>query len=151
MKFTSNKKYTFYPDINNNLKLPEHERLSVEIIRPTAEERGEVTWYEGTPRGTGTETSVRVKFNTSRILRNNIGVIKNLVIEDAGKEKAVTSGPELAAASFAGMNALVDVICSEVCADIITDTQKKISGSPSASSGADGTSGNQGQSTQTKK
>ena len=142
MKFTANKKYTYYPKVNGNLDLPEHERLSVEIIRPTAEERGEVAWYEGTPRGAGSETSVRVKFNTSRILRNNIGAIKNLVVDDGEKEKAIVSGPELAAASFAGMNALVDVLCSEVCADIITDTQKKILESPSALSGADGTSGN---------
>jgi hypothetical protein len=130
VKFTANKKYVFYPDVNGNLDLPESERLSVEIIRPTAEERGEVAWYEGNARGTGTDMSVRVKFNTSRILRNNIGAVKNLVVEDAGSpggEKPVTSGAELAAASFIGMNALVDVICSEVCADFITDAQKKIS------------------------
>jgi hypothetical protein len=154
MKFIANKKYVFYPDINGNLALPESERLSVEIIRPTAEERGEVAWYEGTPHGIGKETSVRVKFNTSRILRNNVGAIKNLIVEDKDAPdggKAIASGPELAAASFVGMNALVDVICSEVCADIITDPQKKISGSPSASPGTDGTGGSSEANTQTKK
>jgi len=152
MKFTANKKYTFYPDVNGNLDLPEGERLSVEIIRPTAEERGEVSWYEGTARGAGTEAAIRVRYNASRILRNNVGAIKNLFVADAaGKEKAVASGGDLAEASFTGMNALVDAICVEVCADFVTEAQKKIFGSASDSSGTDGTSGNSGQSTQTKK
>jgi len=143
MKFTANKKYVFYPDINGNLELPESERLSVEIIRPTAEERGEVAWYEAAQRGTASEAAVRVRYNTPRILRGNVGAIKNLVVADAaGKENAVTGGPELAVSSFAGMNALVDVICAEVCADFVTAAQKKISGSDSASSGTDGTNGN---------
>jgi hypothetical protein len=147
--FTANKKYTYYPDINGNLDLPESERLSVEIIRPTAEERGELVWYEGSGRGakaeTGAgETAVRIRYNTSRILRHNAGAIKNLVIEDPespGKGKAVADGAGLAAASFIGMNALVDAVCAEACADIMTETQKKISGSGSGSCGADGTNG----------
>ena len=153
MKFTANKKYTFYPDVNGNLDLPEHERLSVEIIRPTAEERGEIIWWESTARGTGSEASVRIRYNTSRILRHNIGLIKNLAVADAdsGKEKNITAGAELAGASFIGMNALVDAICTEVCTDLITEAQKKISESDSASSGTDGTNGNSGPNTQTKK
>jgi hypothetical protein len=149
MKFTANKKYTFFPDLNGNLDLPESERLSVEIIRPTAEERGELTWWEGTSRGTKTEAAageaaVRIRYNASRILRNNIGAVNNLVIEDPespGKEKAVKTGAELAGLSFIGMNALVDAICAEACADIMTETQKKIFGSGSASSGTDGANG----------
>jgi hypothetical protein len=145
VKFTANKKYIYYPDINGNLELPEAERLSVEIIRPTAEERGEVIWYEGSTRGTGAEAAVRIRYNASRILRNNVGAVKNLIIENPespGKEKAVTTGAELATASFIGMNALVDALCAEVCADIMTETQKKIFGLDSASCGADGTSEN---------
>ena len=143
MKFAANKKYVFYPDVNGNLDLPESERLSVEIIRPTAEERGEVVWYEAAARGTNSESSVRVRYNASRILRNNIGTIKNLIITDGdGKEKVISNGTELATASFAGMNALVDAICIETCADVITEAQKKISKSASGSSGMDGTSGN---------
>jgi len=143
MKFTANKTYTFCPNINGNLDLPEAERLSIEIIRPTAEDRGEVSWAEGAPRGTGLETAVRMRFNTSRILRRNVGEIRNLVVvgED-GKEKIIHKGEELATASFAGMNALVDVICAEVCADVLTEAQKKILQPASNSSGADGTSGN---------
>ena len=143
MKFTANKKYVFYPDVNGNLDLPESERLSAEIIRPTAEERGEVAWYEAAPRGTGSEAAVRVRYNASRILRNNIGAIKNLIVTDGNKgEKVISHGTELAAASFAGMNALVDALCVEACADVITEAQKKTCGSASASSGTDGTSGN---------
>lgn len=151
MKFTANKKYTFYPDVNGNRKLPESERLSVEIIRPTAEERGEVAWYEGTPRGTGSEAAVRVRYNASRILRTNVGAIKNLVIVDSsGEEKTISSGEDLASVSFIGMNALVDAVCAEVCADIMTEAQKKISASRSALSGTDGTNGSSEASTRTK-
>jgi len=143
MKFTANKTYTFCPNINGNLDLPEAERLSVEIIRPTAEDRGEVSWAEASPRGTGLETAVRMRFNTSRILRRNVGEIRNLVVVDEdGKEKIIRKGEELAVASFAGMNALIDVICAEVCTDVLTEAQKKILQPASNSSGADGTSGN---------
>jgi len=142
MKFTANKAYTFYPDINGNLNLPEGERLSVEIIRPTAEERGEVSWVEGMGRGTRAETAARFRFNTSRILRRNVGEIRNLVIVDeSGKEKTIRKGEELAETSFLGMNILVDVICTEVCSDSLTEAQKKILEQDSNSSGADGTNG----------
>lgn len=152
MKFTANQKYTFYPKINGNLEAPEASRLSVEIIRPTAEERGDVAWYEGTPRGVGSEAAIRVHYNVSRILRNNVGVIKNLVITDAaGNDKTISNGLELASSSFAGMNALVDAICIEVCADFITEAQKKIFGSASPSSLTDGTSGNSEANTPPKK
>jgi len=143
MKFTANKTYAFFPDIDGNLNLPESERLSVEIIRPTAEERGEISWVEGMGRGTKTETAARYRFNTSRILRRNVGEIRNLVVADeSGKEKTIRKGEELAAASFTGMNLLVDLICTEVCSDILTDAQKKILEPASSSSGTDGTNGN---------
>lgn len=129
MKFTANQKYIFYPDVNGNLELPEGERLSVEIIRPTAEERESICWYETVPRGLTTDGTIRIRYNAPLILREKVGVIKNLVITDsAGKEKTVSSGPELAVASFVGMVALANAICGEVCADHVTETQKKISG-----------------------
>ena len=40
MKFTSQKRYFFVPDINGNLKLDEKEQLQIEIIRATAENQG---------------------------------------------------------------------------------------------------------------
>jgi len=142
MKFTANKTYTFYPDIENNLALPEGDRLSVEIIRPTAEERGEVSWVEGIGRGTRVEAAARFRYNSSRILRRNVGEIRNLVVEESGKEKKISKGEELAVASFLGMNALVDAICTEVCADYLTEAQKKILEPAFGLSGTDGTNGN---------
>jgi len=148
MKFAANKKYIFYPDVKGNLDLPESERLSVEIIRPTAEDHGTLVFTELVTQqkkdAAGrdfTATSAQTRFNASKILRFHVGAIKNLIIEDAGKETPVTCGEELAGASFAGMFPLVNAICTEVCSDKITDTQKKISESASVSSGTDGTSG----------
>jgi len=136
MKFAANKKYVFYPDINGNRDLSESERLSVEIIRPTAEDHGTLVFTELVTQqkkdGAGRDfsaTSAQTRFNASKILRFHVGAIKNLVIEEAGKKDvSITSGEELAVASFAGMFSLVQAICTEVCSDKISEAQKKISG-----------------------
>jgi hypothetical protein len=155
MKFTANKKYVFYPDINGNLALPEGERLSVEIIRPTAEDHQTLASIEVAPKNHKDDVDRTVfRFNAPKILRHHVGAVKNLIVEDGdapGGERAISSGPELAEASFAGMFPLVNAICAEVCSDAASDAQKKISESPSASSGTDGTGGSSKASTQTKK
>jgi CO dehydrogenase/acetyl-CoA synthase delta subunit len=146
MKFTALKSYAYYPDINGNLDLPEGERLSVEIIRPTAEDYGTLLSLEIAQKNHKDDADRSVfRYNVPRILQRHVGEIKNLTVGDAdnpGKEKPVTSGKELAQASFAGMFPLVNAICTEVCAERMPDTQKKISEPGSASSGADGTTGN---------
>ncbi|MCL2808631.1 MAG: hypothetical protein FWD24_01055 [Treponema sp.] len=152
MKFSALKNYTFYPVINDNLELPESERLSVEIIRPTAEDHETLVFVELTQQvqkdSKGKDlinSASRTKFNTSKILRRHIGEIKNLFVEDTdegGKEKQITTGEELACASFSGMFKLVNEICVEVCSDKLSDSQKKILKQDSTLSGEDGTSGN---------
>ena len=158
MKFSANKKYFFYPDVKGNLDLPESERLAVEIIRPTAEDHGSLVFTELTTQykkdAAGrdfTATSAQTRFNASKILRFHVGAVKNLIIADGGKETAIASGEELAAASFAGMFPLVSAICTEVCSDKITEAQKKISESASGSSGKNGTSASSGPSTPRRK
>jgi len=150
MRFDALKNYTYYPDVYGNLDLPESEKLSVEIIRPTAEDHETLVFVELTQQfkkdSKGSELinqTSRTKFNTPKILRRHVGEIKNLVIADgAGKDKIIATGEELASASFAGMFSLVNKICNEVCSDTLTDTQKKISESDSGSSGTDGMNGN---------
>jgi len=134
MKFNALKNYTFYPVIDGNLEVPESERLSIEIIRPTAEDHESLVFVELTQQvqkdSKGKDvinSSSRTKFNTPKILRRHVGEIKNLIIEDSDrKEKSITSGEELAGASFTGMFKLVNEICMEVCSDKLSDTQKKI-------------------------
>jgi len=152
MKFSALKNYTFYPSVNDNHEFPESERLSIEIIRPTAEDHETLVFIELTQqvqkdsKGRDIISSAsRTKFNTPKILRRHVGEIKNLTIEDTddpSKEKQITTGEELAGASFTGMFKLVNEICTEVCSDKISESQKKILESPSTLSGADGTSGN---------
>jgi hypothetical protein len=155
MKFTANKNHIFFPDVNGNLDLPEGERLSVEIIRPTAEDNGTLVSVEVAPKNHKDDVNRSVfRFNAPKILRRHVGAIKNLVIEGGdgpNGEKEITSGAELAEASFAGMFPLVNAICAEVCSDTLSDTQKKISESPSASSGTDGTNENPAPNTPAKK
>jgi len=134
MKFNALKNYTFFPSVNGNLDLPESERLSVEIIRPVAEDHESLVFVELTQQtqkdSKGKEvinSASRTKFNTPKILRRHVGEIKNLVLEDADGEKQITTGEELAAASFTGMFKLVNEICAEVCSDKLSAAQKKIS------------------------
>jgi len=146
MKFTALKSYVFYPDVNGNLDLPEAERLSVEITRPTAEDFGTLLSLEIAQKNHKDDEDRSVfRYNVPKILRNHVGYIKNLTVEDVDNpegNKTITSGKELAEASFAGMFPLVRDICTEVCAERISDTQKKISEPDSASSGTGGKNGN---------
>jgi len=150
MKFSALKNYNFYPDINGNLNLPESERLSVEIIRPTVEDHGTLMFTELTQQVQKNSKGKDVvnaasstRFNTQKILRRHVGEIKNLVIEDeSGKEKQITTGEGLADSSFTGMWTLVNAICIQACSDKLSETQKKILESDSGLSGTDGMNGN---------
>jgi len=145
VKFSARKTYTFYPDVNGNLALPENERMSVEIIRPTAEERGDVTYMEFSARTEKLSPSVTYRYDSKNILNRCVGEIRNLAVEDFNnpeETRNIRNGKELAKESFYGMGSLVDAICTEVCTDFISDTQKKISKSDSGFSGTDGTNGN---------
>jgi len=130
MKFNACKSYIFFPDIAGNLELPEAERISVEIIRPTAEDRGSISYVEFISKKEEDSSSSRYKFDVKTILDRCIGEIKNLEVEDfsnPGNARLIKNGKELAKESFYGMGALVDAICTEVCRDVVSDTQKKIS------------------------
>lgn len=130
MKFLAHKRYFFTPAFNGNETLEEDEQLQVEVIRATAENYGKLrnirAWrnYEG-------DTIMETVFDTKEILRNCVGEIRNLEVEveDAdGKVavKKITSGKELAEATFYGCGTLVSLICAEVASDTITPTEKKI-------------------------
>jgi len=130
MKFSARKSYTFYPNILDNLALPENERLSVEIIRPAAEDRGNISYLEYEAITDKITPVIRYNFDSKNILNRCVGEIKNLEIENTdgtNTGKQIKSGKELAKESFYGMGALVDAICTEVCTDVLTDSQKKIS------------------------
>jgi len=145
VKFNACKSYIFFPNVSGNLELPEAERLSVEIIRPTAEDRGAITYVELMSKTENESSAARYRFDVRTIFNRCIGEIKNLEVEDvsgSGEARLIKNGKELAKESFYGMGELVDAICTEVCRDVLSDTQKKISESGLISSGEIGTSGN---------
>lgn len=130
MKFTSQKKYWFIPDLNGNLKLPENEQLQIEIIRATVENQGELSKVSVKKLEDGS-IAADSKFNVSKILREHVGEIKNLVLEELDGNGNPTSiqiknGVELANSSFYGAKALCDMICVEVASDRLTESEKKI-------------------------
>ena len=130
MKFTSQKRYFFVPDINGNLTLDKKEQLQIEVIRATAENQGLLSKVTVKRQEDGSVTADS-KFDVPAILRNHVGEIKNLVIEETDadgkiKEVQVKNGKELAESVFYGSKTLIDLICIEVASDRITDSQKKI-------------------------
>lgn len=149
MILTEEPRYEFYPDIENNLTLPESERLSVEIIRPTGYQRSEFTSVDVTREyypddqpldGDGNErkvrklkrTSAQTRFNADYILRNCVGKIRNLTVETAGNDgkkttRDITDGTMLAECRAYGVERIVSAICVEVQSDTMTESQKKIS------------------------
>ena len=130
MKFLAHKRYFFTPALNGNELLPEDEQLQVEVIRATAENHGKLRNIRAWRNSEG-DTIMETVFDTKEILRNCVGEIKNLEVEveDAdGKVavKKITSGKELAEATFYGCGTLVSLICAEVASDTITPTEKQI-------------------------
>ena len=130
MKFLAQKRYFFAPALNGNETLEEDEQPQVEVIRATAENHGKLRNIRAWRNSEG-DTIMETVFDTKEILRNCVGEIKNLEVEveDAGGKvavKKITSGKELAEATFYGCGALVSLICAEVASDTITPTEKKI-------------------------
>lgn len=132
MKFLSQRRYLFTPRINGNENLEEGQRLQVEVIRATAENHGKLKSIRAWRNSEG-DTIMDTVFDTKEILRSCVGEIINLEVEveDADGKitvKKITSGKELAEATFYGCGTLVSLICAEVASDTITPTEKKICG-----------------------
>jgi hypothetical protein len=149
MKLSAKPKYFFTPDWNGNLSLPEDQRVKIEIIRPTAENRGNLIYYETTQEVSAAKTTkditvksvtIKTKFNVSEILRHHVGAVMNLEVEetstalDAEKNptesvavKKILTGEDLAVSVAYGINRLIDKICNEVTSDILTEAEKKSS------------------------
>ena len=129
MILTSQKRYWITPDFAGNLDLPEAERVEVEIIRATVENRNRLTSTE-TKRSADGEISMHTNFHIGEILRNCVGEIKNLEVQteiDGKTEiKAIKSGKELAGAVAYGLDGLVSIICTEVARDTMSLAEKKI-------------------------
>lgn len=149
MVLTEIPRYEFYPDISDNLKLPESERLSVEIIRPTGAQRSDFTTVVATREFYPTDqpfdsdgnirepkklkkVTVSTKFDADCILRTCVGKIRNLTIETTAKDgktasRSIASGTELAECRAYGVEKIISAICVEVQNDSLSDSKKKIS------------------------
>lgn len=142
MIFTEEPRYTFYPDVNGNLNLPESERVAVEIIRPTGFQSKEMKsvvssreFYKddqpvdenGNPRTVGKfkKITTEVKINAEYILRSCVGKIENLEVQNGDEVRKIKTGTELAECRAYGIGELIDAICVEVASDRMTDSKKK--------------------------
>lgn len=147
MIFTEEPRYEFYPDIQDNLSKPEHERLAVEIIRPTGYMRKEFVTTVATREyyrddqpvdDAGNErvvkklkkVTLKMQVDADYILRNCVGKITNMRVETVGKdgkkaERVIADGAALAECRAYGTEDLVSAIVVEVQSDTITDSKKK--------------------------
>ena len=142
MILTEQPRYTFYPDVNGNLSLPETEQLAVEIIRPTGFQTKEMKtvsvsreYYrndqpltdDGKPRDVlkYKKITTDIKINGDYILRSCVGKITNLQVKVGDEIRDIKNGIELAECRAYGVTAIVDAICNEVLADELTDSKKK--------------------------
>lgn len=129
MRFAGVPSYWFAPDIGDNLSLPDGEQLRVEVIRPTAEDFGQLSSVRVVRTEDG-RTEMKSDFDTRAILRRHIGGVQNLEVVSAGKDGAekITTGEALARARFRGSGTLVSLICAEVMRERLSDEEKKITG-----------------------
>lgn len=116
MVLSARGKYWYTPKFNGNREVPENEQVTVEIIRPCAEERPElysldierdIGLVDPGKKQARAPVTLKNRFRTSQILRSHIGVIKNLSVEEDGKVKTIASGTELAESTAFGIGALV--------------------------------------------
>jgi len=157
MIFKAKKSYWFTPDIQDNLTLPESQRLKVRIVRPDAETQGELSAMEISRDFTKKEVSevkdgkrkkdeeprkasltfIR-KQDTGRILRECVSEIVNCPVEEEDAEgkisvKKITTGTELACSTAFGLGRLIELICAECLKDELKDDTEKNSESASSS------------------
>lgn len=135
-------RYTFYPNVNGNLSLPESEQLAVEIIRPTGFQTQEMKsvvstceYYKddqpiddnGNPQKVRKfkKLNTEIKINGDYILRSCVGKITNLQVQDGDKIRDIKTGAELAECRAYGITKIIDAIVTEVVSDDITDSKKK--------------------------
>jgi len=132
MKFTARASYIYTPLFNGNRELPEGERMTFEIIRPKAEERGDLYSVERVSRIDESKADDKIVYTyrhaTGAILRRHIGKITNLVIEGVDRKPVpVTDGKTLAESPIYGAGELITELCNEVISDRLREDEKKTS------------------------
>jgi len=134
MVLSAKGRYTYVPKFGGNRKLPERERVTVEIIRPRVEERGnlhsldverDIGLVDDNGLTRANALTFKNRYRVGQILRNHVGKIENLSVEEFGKIRAITCGEELAECTAFGVANLVQELTAEVLSDVLTETEKK--------------------------
>jgi hypothetical protein len=132
MKFTAKASYIYTPLFDGNRELPESERMTFEIIRPKAEERGDLYSVERVSRIDDSKADDKIVYTyrhaTGAILRRHIGKITGMVVEtENGESVPVTDGKALAESPIYGAGELITELCNEVVSDRLREDEKKTS------------------------
>jgi hypothetical protein len=130
VKLTAKASYPYIPKFNGNRDLPEHEQISVEIIRPKPEER-EALFHHDVLHGKTGQPELKQQSDVGLALRRHVGKIRNLSAEyPEGEVKPIATGYELAEAPVFGAGGLVTELFLEVVSDNLREDEKKTSASP---------------------
>jgi hypothetical protein len=138
MIFSARASYFFVPKFNGNRELPESERMTFEIKRPKAEERGDLFSLDTEREIDAADVSggsvkkapvtFKHRYHYSRILRNHIGKITNMsAVSGDGKEIPISNGCALAESTAFGARDLITELCTEVLSDVLEEDEKKSS------------------------
>lgn len=113
MRITVEKRRTWVPDFEENMALPEDERIRISFDKPRAYRRREWQKVVGTRNGDG-EVSSYVDTDLRSVILDSDVRVENLTIVEDGQERAITDGKALLEAR------------SDVCTYLVTNLAAEI-------------------------
>lgn len=113
MIITVGKRASWTPDINGNLELPESEQVSFSYDKPLAYKRSEWKKIVATRKKDGS-LETYVDTDRARVIRDSDVKIVNLIIDEDGKRRQISTGEELLGARSAVCSFFVDALAAEI-------------------------------------
>ena len=129
MVITVEKRANWTPDINGNLDLPESEQVSFSYDKPLAYKRSEWKKIVATRKKDGS-LETYVDTDRARVIRDSNVKIVNLVMEEDGKSRQISTGEELLNARSAVCSFFVDALVAQILRE---DYREELKNSESAS------------------
>ena len=113
MVITVGKRASWRPDINGNLNLPESEQVSFSYDKPLAYKRSEWKKIVATRKKDGS-LETYVDTDRAKVIRDSDVRIVNLIIEEDGKRRQISTGEELLSTRSAVCSFFVDALAAEI-------------------------------------
>lgn len=113
MRITVERRATYTPDFDENMALPEEERVSFSYERPAAYKRE--AWSKVVAgRGQDGGVSTWIEKDTRRIILDSDVKVSNLTVVEDGQERHITTGAELLDARSGLCSMLVTLLAARI-------------------------------------